>query len=382
MKLAEDLLVVRHAFDNTAPARQGRVAARSVVNFSTSRPGRVGLGATHRRRQPSTRTRQPRAAKRCDPGVSLVLGLAAPVRPVTMVGSMAGKSQSKAVKSRVVPEDLEAVVREAVRTTPGLKSSQVKKALPTPYQAFAKEAQGALRLLAERGEVYRALIGKTELFFRHDPRAALDEIVPQNLSREPLEKSTLKALVRELAPGHELIFDHWLTGALTRGLVFEHAPAPASKEKRYGNRPDVGKNLAPVLTALKKALLKTDEQGIPRHRIAEVLLRELGVSPGAPQTSSNGAPPNHSAHEQFLAGLRELAAANPRQALLSVRDLRARLALSKEQFDAVALDLMRDGLVSLHYHDHPASLPEAERSQLVQDGRGNYYIGIAPGREE
>ncbi len=294
---------------------------------------------------------------------------------------MPGKSQAKTVKPRVVPEDLEAVVREAVRTTPGLKSSQIKKALPPSYQAFAKEAQATLLLLAGRGEVHRQP-GKMELFFERDPRAALDEIVPSRLSAEPLGKSTLKALVRDQAPGHELILDHWLTSALTRGLIFEHASAPGSKEKRYANAPDLGKSLTPVLTAMKKALLKTDGQGIPRHRIAEVLLRELGVSPPTPQTGSNGAPQDRTAHEQFLAVLRGLVAENPRQALLSIRDLRARVALSKERFDAVALDLMRDGKVSLHYHDHPASLPEAERSQLVQDGRGNYYIGIAPGREE
>jgi hypothetical protein len=293
---------------------------------------------------------------------------------------MAGKSQPKAARSRVVPDDLEAVVCEAVRTTPGLKSSQIKKALPTPYQAFAKEAQATLRLLVERTEVYRSLIGKAELFFQHDPHATLDEIVPQRLSGEPLGKGALKARIRDLAPGHELILEPWLKTALSRGLIFEHAPAPASKEKRYGNAPDVGKSLAPVLTALRKALLKTDEQGIPRYQIAEVLVRELGVSLAVPQTPEAQA--NHAEHEQFVVGLRELASDNPGQALLSVRELRSRVALRKERFDAVALDLMRSRKVSLHYHDHPASLPEAERSELVQDGRGRYYIGIAPLREE
>jgi hypothetical protein len=323
------------------------------------------------------------AAKRCPTQAHpLASGLAAPVGPDTIVGPMPGKLRSKAVKSRVLPDDLEAVVREAVRTSPGVKSSQIKKALPTPYQAFSKEAQTTLRLLVERGEVSRVLIGTTELFFKLDPRAALDEIVPEHLSAEPLGKGALKALVRELAPGHEAILEPWLKNALTLGLIFEHAPSPGSKEKRYGNSPDLGKSLAPVLTALKKALLKTDEQGIPRHSIAEVLVRELGVSLSTAPTGANGGRPNHADHERFLAGLRGLAAENPGQALLSVRDLRARLALRKEQFDAIALDLMRKRKVSLHYHDHPASLPEAERSQLVQDERGKYYIGIAPGRAE
>jgi hypothetical protein len=281
------------------------------------------------------------------------------------------------------PDDLEAVVREAVRTTPGLKASELKRALPPSYRAFTKEAETALRSLAERQQIHGVgtSSGKPELFFERDPHATLDEILPQRLSGEPLGKGALKALMRELAPGHDAIFELWLKSALTRRIIFEHAALPASKEKRYANAPDLRKSLAPTLAALIKALLETDDQGIPRHRIAEVLLRELGVSP-PPAVESNETRRDHSEHEQFVLALRGLSAESPRQALLSVRDLRPRVALHKERFDAIALDLMRDGKVSLHHHDHPASLPEAERNQLVQDGRGNYYIGIAPAREQ
>jgi hypothetical protein len=65
--------------------------------------------------------------------------------------------------------------------------------------------------------------------------------------------------------------------------------------------------------------------------------------------------------------------------LLHVRDLRARTPLDKERFDAAALALSREGLAVLHHHDHPAGLSEEERRSLVADGRGVFYIGIAPG---
>jgi hypothetical protein len=292
---------------------------------------------------------------------------------------MTGKSITKTVKPRVVPADLEAVVREVVRAAPGLRLIQIRKALPTSYLAFAKEAQATLRQLADRGEVY-TLGGKTEIFFECDPLATLDEIVPKRLSAAVLSKSALKKLVHELAPGHAIILDLWLKTALARGIVHEHRSAPASRDKRYGTEPDPRRNLTSVLTALRKALAKTDGLGISRQQVADVLLAELGISPASPQAHSNGAHRDSAACERFLAILQALAAERPRQALLSVRELRARVSLDKEQFDAIALDLMRDGKVSLHHHDHPASLLGPERSELVQDTRGNYYIGIAPGR--
>ena len=46
----------------------------------------------------------------------------------------------------------------------------------------------------------------------------------------------------------------------------------------------------------------------------------------------------------------------------SLRDLRARLSMSKDEFDETALRLQREGAVSLHHHDHPLALPEAERA--------------------
>lgn len=62
--------------------------------------------------------------------------------------------------------------------------------------------------------------------------------------------------------------------------------------------------------------------------------------------------------------------------LVSIRDLRRRLALPKEAFDAAVLSLGARGLAVLHLHDHAPALKEAERNDLVADGQGNYYVGL------
>lgn len=296
-----------------------------------------------------------------------------------------GKS-SKTTKPRVVPEDLEAIVREALSTTPGFTAAQIKKALPPPYQAFAKEAAALVRTLADREQAYCFRKGKTDLYFQHDPIAALDAAILHGLSETALEKDALKRLANGVAPGHVVVFEEWLRRALARGSLFEHAPS-ASKAKRYGTQPDARKALGP-LTPLRKALSKLEAQGISKIRIAKLLLRELGLpAPPEPDSSKKQpadgtGPADTNQHASFLQALRELAAETPGEALLAVRKLRARLGLTKEQFDAIALTLMREGTISLHHHDHPASLPQTERSELVQDARGTHYIGIALRRRE
>jgi len=78
------------------------------------------------------------------------------------------------------------------------------------------------------------------------------------------------------------------------------------------------------------------------------------------------------------AAVRELASREPPGALLSVRGLRSHCALDKPRFDGAVLRLAAAGELSLHHHDFPASLPEAERAALVEDPHGVHYVGVAP----
>ncbi len=301
---------------------------------------------------------------------------------------MGSPKQKKAVVPLLPPDDLEAVVKEAVFARPGVTSATgakgIKKALPASYQAFEGQAKALLQALASRGEVHSFSRGKTMHFFPREPLAVLDERVFERLGTKLASKEELKALAMGLAPGFDVALDDWLKRRLAEKRLFEHAGTGTKKQKRYGTTPDVRKALGATLTALKKALKVTDAQGISREALAQLLLDELGVEPprGTASVPEQTAPVRDDAaqREQFLMALRALGGERPREALLSVRELRARLPLSKPEFDALALALSREGSVSLHHHDHPHALSEDDRHLLVQDARGNYYIGIAPGR--
>lgn len=303
-----------------------------------------------------------------------------------MRGFMGSKSSPKKAAIRVVPDDLDASIREAIQRAPGSTSAQLVKVLPASYRRFGKEVRAAAERLAGAGALCSHLKGKTALFFPADPMLALDAAIPPRLTGRTLDKDELKRLVEEAAPGHGVVLDAWLKRALARRALYEHAPqVEGSKKKRFGREPDVRKLVAPLLTALRRARDSIDAKGIPSQRLVDVVLEELGVSierirGSALGNAHVGAVDNGDARTEFLAALTALGAENPRQALLSVRELRSRVVLGKAQFDTLALELMRDGAISLHHHDHPAALPEPERQQLVQDARGTYYVGIAPRR--
>jgi hypothetical protein len=302
----------------------------------------------------------------------------------TIADPMAARRQTSTPKQQP-PADLEVDVRHAVRDKPGLTAPGLKKHLPVSHQRFVTPAW--LKSLAARGDVFLFMKGKTALLFPSEPLAEIDRSLPSGFADPPMEADALKATIAEVAPGHEVVFDLWVKLALSRRALFAHAPAQPKAKKRYGSKPDLSAGLKSVLKALKAALAKFDAQGVSRDQIAAALLDELGVQAATarvateevaravPLANAEKTPDDRSA---FVSALKTLSDERPREALLSVRELRPRTTLGKEQFDRIALELAREGFISLHHHDHAAALPESERVQLVEDARGTYFNGIAP----
>jgi hypothetical protein len=75
--------------------------------------------------------------------------------------------------------------------------------------------------------------------------------------------------------------------------------------------------------------------------------------------------------------MRQLDAGADRGALVTARVLRGAAGLPKKQFDELALQLSRAGRIVLHRHDFASSLSVVERDELVTDGEGQYFVGMA-----
>ena len=64
-------------------------------------------------------------------------------------------------------------------------------------------------------------------------------------------------------------------------------------------------------------------------------------------------------------------------ALVAARNLRRAAKLDKHEFDRAVLELARNGRLTLHRHDFATSLSATERDELVSDGEGTFYVGMA-----
>lgn len=279
-------------------------------------------------------------------------------------------------------EERLAVAREAVKALPGLRAADLKKKLPKPLQARHAEVLEALKELAASGDLFGYVTTKAERFFAADPIATLDRVVPEILDRSgPLDPKAILRAVAAAAPGHEEPLAAWMKTAPKRRLIFEHAPAPKSRAKRFGSTPDLRRLLSKTLAELHKALAAIEADGVPRERVLETIREDLGLSAAPIAKAPESSAPSTSMpsdRDVVRAALDKLVTERPAGTLLHARDLRARTPLDKERFDAAALALSREGVVVLHHHDHPAALSEEERRALITDGRGMFYIGIAP----
>ena len=80
-------------------------------------------------------------------------------------------------------------------------------------------------------------------------------------------------------------------------------------------------------------------------------------------------------YNTFLTALQKVTGRS--QGLISIGDVRKASGLPKAVFDAVALRLAGERAIVLHEHDFPASLSAAQRAELVEDGKGRAFVGMA-----
>jgi len=296
---------------------------------------------------------------------------------------MATKRKAAVVRA-VSEEELQNAVEAMVRRAPGLSGADFKKELGKDYKGHEARALEIASELAKAKTLYRWSSAKKERFFVGDPFGELAKAVSDELQGGPLEEAELKGRLEARHRGYGDLLKDWLKGAIQRGDVYPAAPAAAgSKKKRIAREPDAGSLLKKVVSELQKVLATPAGQRVAKQRLLEVLAKELNeeAPSAAPPPVATAMPRVVSSPDQeretFLQELQALAAQNPRNGLLLVSELRARIDLEKQRFDTLALELSRAGLVTLHHHDFPTSLSDSERRELIADGNGTYYLGIA-----
>jgi hypothetical protein len=258
----------------------------------------------------------------------------------------------------------DAVVRLGKPTSP----TELKKALPKPYQRPADEIDGLLADLAREGTLFAVKDGKGFRYTDRDPASVLAPAVQEALRDGPLDKKQLEARIKRAAPGFDKLLPSVLTVEVARGAVREH-PKVGKQPLRYGLLPpDPAPFLVKALAEIAAVAKKLAPLGVTKAAIHAAIGRAL-----MPQAA-----PDPRADEAAVRdAVRELTSREPPGALLSVRRLRALVSLDKPRFDGAVLRRGRAGELVLHHHDFPESLPEEERAALVADEHGVRYVGVA-----
>jgi len=267
-------------------------------------------------------------------------------------------------------EELTTLIEHALDREFGLNLAALKKLAPKS-PAVAVECA---RALAERGRVFRFVRGKTELYFAAEPMERLDQIAKALLKDEPLPERELKGAVTRVSPHLASLFAEWKKSALARRVLFVHVTS--KKAKLLSSEPDLHRALAPVVKAFEKAAAALARLDVERTRVLAVLWEVLGGKAQDFTPVERVRQVKAEPRTLVLQALGEEARQNPPGALLLIKNLRARVDLDKARFDQAVLELAREGRVSLHYHDYPESLSEAERAKLVVDERGHHYLGV------
>lgn len=201
-------------------------------------------------------------------------------------------------------------------------------------------------------------------------------------AKGPQPEVALRKVVKWLG---EAQFRQVIERGLAARRLWRHPPlTPAGKELLGAAPPSPEPYLKKVGEELTKAIGRCLAADMPRDALRRALVQLIeaagvpfagpAVSPGA--TTRDGHP-SPSTGVDLVALMRRIEPGADRGALIGARDLRRAAQIEKQQFDRAVLELAREGRLSLHRHDFVASLTRDEQDDLVTDGQGAYYVGIA-----
>jgi hypothetical protein len=261
-----------------------------------------------------------------------------------------------ALHSEIVP-----AVREALqRSDKPLSLTQLCKQLTGPFRVPEKK-KSELRAVLQRDSpqgIYEWPKFRGSIrFWDRDPKGVAEAALIEIASEKPITRSVLlKALAKKV------------TGYKSETLIPE-----LLHDRRLFEDPPWGRNRK--LTAIRPdpERYRSELEGQLRPILEKYAA--LGITPLA--TSGTGAPTRVSA-ESIAEALERI---EPRKglvvALSRIRKAPELDGVSKSDFDRAVMQLLEQRRVFLHDHSAPHTLSAAEQEQLVTDGKGNFYVGIA-----
>jgi hypothetical protein len=266
-------------------------------------------------------------------------------------------------------------VLEFLAGSPAVTAAKIRTALKVPLELI----QPALEELVGKGRIHVWQPGKTPHYCLAEPRNAALDIILKALAGGPLTEKELINRVRKNLPGYQA--KHFREHIARSDRVFEY-PKYGQVKAQYGLKPpEPGPYLSKAVQEIFSVHKLLAPFRVPLEAIHDALRGKLGLEREAGALAREplqGRETSREAEPLILEGITRLQPPGQRRALVSIRELRRSVSLTKSVFDRTVLSLALRGKVALHHHDFPASLNPAERDDLVRDEQGTYYVGIVP----
>ncbi|CAN5917114.1 hypothetical protein BH23PLA1_BH23PLA1_11860 [soil metagenome] len=278
----------------------------------------------------------------------------------------------------VDPDVIEVVVKALQRAEEPATASKLRGGLSGPAKTLSEpRLRNLLEVLVVNGRAHRFEPSKKNghpRYWSHDfdhyARRVVVGLLEKkgNLSRSELDKA-LKSPLKE--PSRTQV-DQFLQDLITRREVYEWPPYGKARASKFGATPPDPRQY--FKEPIEKIVRQLSGVGVTREQMFQAVAEILGISPPPPS------PPEPDLEERVLEQMNVIQPAAANGALVSIRDLRRSLASQisdKETFERAIWRLVERGKAAVQRHDHPENLTDQERAELVTDGQGNYFIGIA-----
>ena len=300
-------------------------------------------------------------------------------------------AKTAAGKPRFWDRDLRAAGLGAVRdlvcsAAVPLSAKDIKKLWKCSFKLTDTELLALLRELLADGTIFeipgKSVAGGVRYWGRDVLQFASAIVLEELRQRGTLPTAKLRASVKWL---DDVRYAELLDRLAAQNLIFRHPAMKAGKSAQllWGIAPPspepwlkpIREQLCEVVRQLRAASVSATDL----RRAAVDMLESAGISLGATtgSTAASAAAAVSVPSVDLVRLMRQLDAGADRGALVTARVLRGAAGLQKKQFDELALQLSRAGRIVLHRHDFASSLSVVERDELVTDGEGQYFVGMA-----
>ncbi|MDB5340834.1 MAG: uncharacterized protein JWN70_6453 [Planctomycetaceae bacterium] len=279
----------------------------------------------------------------------------------------------------------QAVLKAAQQAGDPFTANELAGRLQTPVKLSETDVTGILEETVAAGTLHAipatTAKGKPRYWTHGVLELGCRAMVATINTKGPQTLTNLKKLLKGIGDAQ---FQQIVDRLREKGSLVAHPPLGTAKQEMLGTRPpsavpylqEVGLQLKRIVGLLKGAHVPSDEL----RRAVVQLLTEAGISFGTSGDTSHltGSPTAAVAETVDLVGaMKRIEPGAERGALVGARELRRAVRLPKSEFDHAVLELARQGRLSLHRHDYATSLTQEERDELVTDGDGTFYVGMA-----